>query len=330
MPQLAAQKAPTLSQIRAKYMPQPHRTRKSSSATAKRTKTTLTPSTTSSRSKGSRDQCKSPVSFTPSFLPTTSRRNEDDDVEEVPEKPLRRGVINPTSPLHPTSPLLRDAQLLASPIPRSNRRTKKTIGPWQRRLEALQSSRSNDAIRLQNEAFRRQRTSFEMNDYRKKSKSHTDITILGDCNANLRQNNGKATQDYSKICVLAYIHSHTHNHQEQETQPHAITNATEEKPTLQHQLAWVTFTFLTARSINLQKGKQLRLYNSIILPCPALSTAVAGMSIDAPLESNVCEHIIVSTWLCENHPKGLPKMSLGSSKKVTESGASENRGLLAI
>ena len=305
--QLSVQKPPSMSQIRAKYIPQPHRPKTSSSWPSKRNTSPQSTDPSGPMSSKSKPQ----INFTPSFLPTNKNRLDNDDVEEVPEKALRR-VVPATSPVQPTSSILQQDVQASSPIPlKSARRGKKTIGPLQRRLEALQNARSNDAIRLQNEAFRRH-ASFEIkNDYRRKSRSHTDITVLGDCSISLRQKNNDGS---SKLSVLVYIHSHTQHDPEQ----HVFS---EQQPTLRHQLAWATFTYLTARSINLQKGKQLRLYNSIILPC-LQPTTVEGLNIDS-LESNVCDRVLVSTWLCENHPGGLPKLPFGPSAEHSTANAAE-------
>lgn len=251
-----------------------------------------------------------PLSFAPAHMRKRKRVKDDDDVEDIPEKPTAN---NSVAAAPHTLPTLQQHALVSTIMPpfRNNRRTKRIIGPWHRRLEALQNARSNDAVRLQNEAFRRH-TSFEMNDYRKKSQSHTDVTILGECTTSLVGSSSVA--DSSRITVLAYIHSHKYHQAQQQEQ---VGDGMTMKQNLEHQLTWATFAYSTARSINLQKGKQLRLYNAVILPCPQ-STVVEGLAIKT-LQSNVCERIIVSTWLCENHPEGLPKLSQEASRPQSPS-----------
>ena len=98
----------------------------------------------------------------------------------------------------------------------------------------------------------------------------------------------------SQISVLAYVHCHTPR-----KEPDYNLDDNE--------LAWVTFTIATARSVNLQKGKQIRLYNAIMIPS-GVSTTINGLTIES-LKSNICQRILISTWLCETHPGGLTEIS---------------------
>jgi hypothetical protein len=235
----------------------------------------------------SRGRSNSPVSFAPSFMPTTKRVNATDQVEDTQEKePLTASIDPPTT--HHQFP---------SPPPQGRRRRgRKTSGTLGKKLEALQSARSNDALRLQNQAFLRHNT-FDMNDPRKRAKSQTDVTIVGDCARPYG-----AAED-SKFTVLTYVHSHR-----QKDRP-------ESAAALEHELAWATFTFATARNINLQKGKQVRLYNAIFIPCQQHAT-MDGLAIET-LKSNVCERILIATWLCETHPGGLLDLSFTTNTEET-------------
>lgn len=243
-------------------------------------------STSDTRGNFPRNTSKPPVSFAPSFMSTTKRVHSADQVEET-EPPT-------TSMPHSTTD-----HLFPSPPPRSrSRRGKKSLGVLGRKLEALQSARSNDTLRLQNQAFLRHKT-LDINDPRKRANSKTDITIVGDCVWPY------GTSADSTFTVLVYVHSHEHT----ERPEHAVLN---------DELAWATFTFGTARNINLQKGKQVRLYNSIFIPCQQFTT-IHGLTMEK-LKSNVCKHILLATWLCETLPGGLFELSFERDTEALNNG----------
>ena len=215
--------------------------------------------------------------FAPSFMPSKRPHTKGDQLVEEGSQENDR-FVTPSSHFSSSPPKVRR---------RSSR--SKNLGVWGRKLGSVQGSRSNDALRIQNQAFCRQ-TTFDVNGPRKRAKSHTDITILGNCSRPWI--NGA---EDSKFSVLAYVHCHT----------------LRKEPTYNqddNMLAWVTFTIASARSINLQKGKQIRLYNAVMLPS-RVSTTVDGLAI-ASLKSNTCQRILISTWLCETHPGGLPEITI--------------------
>lgn len=232
-----------------------------------------------------------PLNFAPAFMAGKSRvrHSKDDQVVEDNSSQERESVfISPNN------------SNFTSPPPKTRRRNSRggsNLGSWGRKLGTIQSSRSSDALRIQNQAFCRQAT-FDINGPRKRAKSHTDITILGNCSRHWM----KGTED-SQFSVLAYVHCHTPR-----KEPGYNLHDNE--------LAWVTFTIATARSVNLQRGKQIRLYNAVMIPS-GVCTTINGLTIES-LKSNICQRILISTWLCETHPGGLDEIATLSFAPVGE------------
>lgn len=174
-------------------------------------------------------------------------------------------------------------------------------GTWTKRFATLRNSRANDSVRLQNQAFSRHRHNhaFDLNDPRKRANSYTDVTIVGggDCtgSASWIHAAGAVGEQDSKIAVLAYLHRHVRAGSE--------TN----HPSFQEkEFAWVSFTLATARSISLQKGIQLRLYNAVVIPNRHAVTidphAATALGVKSSME---CRHVVICTHLCEPYPSGL-------------------------
>ena len=237
------------------------------------------------RSEGKRtlnDETKTSFSFAPSFVPTKSSALSQDSIGDDSGDDSR--VIT--------------AQIHHSLTP-PRRRRKAANGEWVRRFISLQNTLNNDAVRLQNKAFARQRMLLDVSDPRKRVKTFIDVTILG-------QYVGPwiNVPEDMKITVLGY--AHCHKKRKSLTDKHiARQPRTKEETTIVSQdfFAYFTFTLATARRIELQQGCKLRIYNAIILPSrlptaldalpPSLSTEIG---VDGTLR---CENTVICTQLCE-------------------------------
>ena len=233
----------------------------------------------------------SSFSFAPSFVQTKSSALSQDSIGDDSGDDSRV-VTTPVNHFALTPPLQR------------RRRSKAANGEWVRRLISLQNALSNDSVRLQNKAFSRHKMLLDASDPRKRAKTFTDVTILG-------QYVGPWVNvpEDMKITVLGFVHGHTQQTGEnyrrmtpqQQTQKQRNT-----KTVSKDFFAWFTFTLSTARRIELQKGCKLRIYNAIILPCRS------PIKLDAPPVSLVslengnglsgtvrCEKTVICTNLCE-------------------------------
>jgi hypothetical protein len=258
------------------------------------TATALNQSTTSIRT--TTKPAPTAISFAPSFVPSL-RTISPDQVEEA-GKDMPQVFLRSSTTTALSSP----------PVParrRSRGSAKGGGGTWTKRFATLRNSRANDSVRLQNQAFSRHRHNhaFDLNDPRKRANSYTDVTIVGggDCTGSASWIHAAAAgvvgEQDSKIAVLAYLHRHVRAGSE-----------TKHPPSFQEKelFAWVSFTLATARSINLQKGIQLRLYNAVVVPSRHAVTidshATAALGAKGSME---CRHVVICTHLCEPYPSGL-------------------------
>ena len=222
-------------------------------------------------------------SFAPSFVPTKSKVVLDDAIGDDSEDECRVTNTPTSSSFASTTP----------PFSR-RRRSKNATGEWVRRFITLRNSHSNDSVRIQNKAFARQRLMLDVSDPRKRAKTYTDVTILG-------QYAGPwiNVPDELKVTVLGHVHRHVQLKHSSDTN----RNHKENLETLCEDFhAWVTFTLATARRIELHPGCSLRIYNAIILPS-RLPTAFdfppsAKHSADNK-SSGSCDKNIICTNLCE-------------------------------
>lgn len=235
-------------------------------------------------------------SFAPSFVPTKCSALSEDAIGD--DSGDECGVINT-----PTN-----FSFASTPPFKRRRRSKAANGEWVRRLVSLRNTQSNDSVRLQNKAFARQRRMLlDVSDPRKRAKTYTDVTILG-------QYSGPwiNVPEDTKITVLGYAHRHIQrcidkNHHSN-TRQQQNQKQEETKTVSKDFFAWFTFTLATVRRIELQQGCKLRIYNAIILPC-RLPVALDIPPISAFfLENNIetdntttasCERTVICTHLCE-------------------------------
>jgi hypothetical protein len=175
-------------------------------------------------------------------------------------------------------------------------------GPWTKRLAALKSNQTNDAMKLQHPGMNRH--AFDLNDPRKKAKSYTDVTILSDeeCHGavpkswSLSASGTASSGDGSLMTVLGHIHQHGPIHRGYES-PTMSTKATASKQAF----AWISFTRMTARNIGLRKGMELRLYDAVLLPARRIGAEGASHNED----EMDCRFLVICTQLCEKHPGKL-------------------------
>lgn len=227
-----------------------------------------------------------PISFAPSFAPALSKKNVD---QVVDSEDVQFVNTIPNSASKFTSP----------PSHKRRGRYSKRGGKGRlaTRLANLCNVRANDAVKLQNPAFSRHCSAFDLNHPRHRAKSHTDLMILGDYPYPWVNT---ADRD-SNMTVLGHIYQHVRS---------------DKKPRHEGELAWVTFTMATARSVKLQKGSQLRLYNSAIIP--SRKSVVITDNATEDLNSNGCKLIILCTDLCEPYELNpLPRVGCTENNAST-------------
>lgn len=174
-----------------------------------------------------------------------------------------------------------------------------------------------------------------MNDPRNRAKSYIDVTILGE--------SIPWEKEYQKLTFLGFVHAHHHRrHRTRSVNASATGAATaassEGSPGPQSCLAWMCFTFDTAREKSLQTGTNLRIYNPVVFPlktAPAAATEPADVSSSGAgtaflgeeqqkqpeastvqqqqqqqkaSSSAVVEWMVVCTEVCEYYPNCLPKL----------------------
>ena len=210
---------------------------------------------------------KTPISFAPPFVITSSMSMYADQVEE-PDADNDENL--------PTS-----VPVSVHRQPRKRNETSKVAcGPLSKRLISIRNSIASDSVRLT--AF--YKNSFDLNDPRKRARTITDITILGD----VSQVDGKCT-------VLGFIHKNV------------CQGPTSTAYDYASRICWVSFLPATARSLNLKKGSQLRMYNVVFIPC--VEVEISGIHWKDATIDNVCRHMIICTQLAESYPESLPKLA---------------------
>jgi hypothetical protein len=228
-------------------------------------------------------------SFAPSFL----RMNTDDQVEEAPPDPEDAQLFSPG----------RGRRFINSNHSSPKRRSpmKGKGGPLGKRLFALRNTLANDTARLSAMST----SAFDLNDPRKRATSTTDLTIVGDISP--------TKMIHGKHVTLAMVHSHkeTRNSDAPDQPLHE-----EHHPSW----VWVSFDISTARSVNLHKTQQLRIYNGVFITCTEVDIVLPSMShhsnenSEGPPSENhqKCRHILACTQLCEPYPTNaatkLPSM----------------------
>jgi hypothetical protein len=203
-------------------------------------------------------------------------------------------------------------------------------GPWTKRLAALKSNQTNDAMKLQHPGMNRHGVSFDLNDPRKKAKSYTDVTVLSDHDESSQQGvkpkswslstnaTGASSGDGSLLTVLGHIHRHAPiiNHRCTESLPTSTGDTTLSE---QGSFAWISFTRTTARNVGLRKGMALRLYDAVLLPVHRMVGPEQGESRD-DRGTMECRFLVICTQLCEEHPGKLdpvPNFDVAAFRQAT-------------
>ncbi|KAG7361081.1 hypothetical protein IV203_036181 [Nitzschia inconspicua] len=249
---------------------------------------------TSNAYQGGRNDTKINVTFAPSFVSSAnSAIAPAAPIDTLIEEPTRQEDYFANIHSRPTDHL---PAILSSPQPHTKRRrTSKITGKWERRLAALRKTRCSDAGRLQNQAYARH-AGIELNNPRKRAASRTDVTILG-------VNRGpRNLPDDCVIAVLGYIHSHAQNMEGKRFDQ--IGHLEKQKDvTIIHRniFSWITFKISTARTIGLENGCRLRLYDAIVLPSPqATRLSLPEKFIHwSGVENHCCQNTVICTDLCE-------------------------------
>ena len=267
---------------------------------------------------------KSTISFAPSFLPSLSVggiENSKDQVEEDndPKMKCSRRVLQDHQGGLSSLNSPNTSQLVSN---RKNKQQQRRthVGMWEKRLHALRNATMSDAIRLFHP-----NNFVDWNNPRHKSTSHTDLTIIGDPNKMSsttmltmgEEGNHNLSQNDNKVHVLCLVHNHVQKSEGGYTLPTVIASDSEgSTTTTQGQVpfySWVTFQRSTSRSISLQRGQQLRVYNAQLIPCRSSRSETTTTIIDMPTKlakhfvgdchqnimSTSCRHILICTELCE-------------------------------
>lgn len=239
------------------------------------------------------------VTFVPSFVPpgktTSPSAASIAPVDTLFEDPTREEdyVMNIQNPQAGYVPAF-----FSSPQPTmKRRRAAKATGKWGKRFMAIRSSRSSDAVRLQNQVYARN-SGMDLNNPRKRANRLTDVTLMG-----FYQGPWELPEECS-ITILGYIHSHTQITAEPSNYNQPINLRKQKVLTVTHQnkFAWISFKLSTARTIELNRGCRLRIYNAVVLPSPraiVLDLPEAVLGSNGAKKDNTCETIVVCTDLCE-------------------------------
>jgi hypothetical protein len=215
------------------------------------------------------------ISFAPSFCTSKLGNNNNNPVsDQIEEATMDIDVDNGTVPIR-----ARASTTFSSKPTRKRKTTKASIGSLGKRLAVLRNALASDSARLS--AFGISQNAFDLNDPRRRATSQTNVTILG----------GAPISEGGKLTVLGLVHKHVRKNAPPDT---SLATATAWEP----RCALISFTPVTARSINLQKGLQLRMYNAVLLPCPEIQ--LQGLTSENGIVANtMCRHILLCTQLCE-------------------------------
>jgi hypothetical protein len=225
----------------------------------------------------------STLSFTPAFLSsrlpkTVSEEDQVEGNESLPDSMLT------------LSPRLGSPSGMYSPPSRKNGKAKNSkAGALSRRLKVIRDAVKGDSVRFQCGQYPfSAKAAFDMNDPRNRAKSYMDVTVMKDSCP-------WAKDSSQRLTVLAFVHTHelTTTTTTQAQQVAAVDAAFDPK----NCLAWLCFSFETAREQNLSLGSELRIYNAVAIPVANKSDA-----------KDPVDFIVLCTQLCEPYPAVLPKL----------------------
>ena len=267
-----------------------------------------TPASTTSAAAGHKE-APARVSFTPSFLVSSgatvvesSTPATEDIVEMVQDdEDNNNNIKNHTSPWHkpptaaiplsPSSPIHKKSMNHH----RYNNKAQTGAGYWTKRLRLLRDTHKGDCIRFQSGQYPFvKKGSLDMNDPRNRAKSYMDVTLLGE---------GAAwDHEFEKLTFLGVVHTH-----------HDANTSLPQPPSRAHgQLAWICFTYETAREKGLQANSSLRIYNPVAFPAKKRVAVVTPgheqQQQQQQQQQPAVEWTICCTQLCERYPEQLPKL----------------------
>ena len=131
------------------------------------------------------------ISFAPSFC-TSKLGNNNKVSDQIEEVTMDLDVDdNGTVPIRAPA-----ATTFSSKPARKRKTTKASVGPLGKRLAVLRNALASDSARLS--AFGISHNAFDLNDPRRRAKSHTDVTILGDA----------PVSEGGKLTFLGMVHMH--------------------------------------------------------------------------------------------------------------------------
>lgn len=222
------------------------------------------------------------LSFTPAFLSSRLAKtiSEEDQVEGNEPFPDSTLML---------SPRLGSPTGMYSPPSRKSGKSKiNKAGPLSKRLKVLRDAVKGDSVRFQCGQYPfSAKVAFDMNDPRNRAKSYMDVTVMADSCP-------WAKDSSQRLTVLAYIHTHEPTTTTTQTQQAAAVDAAFD---CKKCMAWLCFSFETAREQNLRIGSELRIYNAVVIP--------VASKIDATYH---VDFIVLCTQLCEPYPALLPKL----------------------
>lgn len=262
--------------------------------------------------------------FGPTFLSKKKRKSLHLDIIDVDDKmnsksPTRSNLCHSTrfnqtvgTPIN-RSPASKSnyGATYTSPYQTPPRSSKKSQGPLLRLLHSIRRSIDADSARLQSGMFPYHSgddTRIDVNDPRNRAETIMDLTIVGD-------NPKPFINDESKVVVLGYVHEYFRNKgmirtvqmpirwgkirniaAPNNTAIHDDCESKDDKEDLglfnDPAFVWICFTRENYHELSIGSGKQLRLYNPIVLE----SFGSNSFSI------------VVGTRLCEARPMGLPQL----------------------
>ncbi|GAX24267.1 hypothetical protein FisN_4Lu594 [Fistulifera solaris] len=182
----------------------------------------------------------------------------------------------PISDKMTASPHLSSPQLQSS---MGTRKKSKALfsGRLCKRLQSIRDTIRGDKIRFQSGQYPFSVVSLDMNDPRNRATSLLDVTLV--------ETSGTNYLESQKVVMLGFVH-----------------HATGRLSHLISHFAWICFACDTARELLLEKGKQLRIYNSLSME---LSGSFCGFSSST---LPAVKTMILATTLCELYPQELPQL----------------------
>lgn len=255
-----------------------------------------------------------PVSFAPAFFSVGKRHlgpiNEPiGDIDATPLLPEVSVVMSPSSSSRAVGAWQRQPQQTAAFSPVPSKKSKSAVGPLAKRLKSLRDGIKGDSIRFSSGQYPFSIRSVNRNDPRNRADSVCNVTILGSLFPWDNQVRGELSSTHQQsqlrlMTALSYVHNWT--------SPTAGTLRTEQLDIDKEQgeigVAWIVFSYDTAREHNLTAGSQIRVYNAVSIPfAPSVLRAndVTGSNADEMKVNVSINRIVLCSQLCEIYPSAI-------------------------